>query len=546
VVSVGICTGRTNWFEHQLRRDATLSLKQPLGCDPKQGRRMFTAWTQDLPGCWVPGVHADCGHNELSALLMRSLGPTPGPAEPFRGPMYDSFTRIVRVARRYGGHRWGLLETAHSYKGAMRRRYVEAERSLMFDGPLTARDLKLRAFLKAEKINVDPKFPKPRMIFPRSPRYNLVLASWLKPFEHWLWGNLRKVGSLHVPPTRVVAKGLNQTERANLILRKMGHLSDCVVMEVDGKSFEAHCAAWMLRLEHGVYTSAYRGSSELSSLLSVQLRLSGSTRHLRFSRDGGRASGDFNTGMGNSLIMLAVVDSVMRSLGIPFDSLVDGDNALLFVRGQDQSKLQRFRGLAHRFSGHNMVLERPVKVFENVVFGQSSPLCVDGVWKMVRPWSKVVSQGTSTHIHLREAKGGARWLAGVARCEAHLNKGVPVVSQWCYWLSRLLPSRPLSSDAYQDYAYMGVPVESVLSAPVPVPLVGESTRASFETMTGLCPESQRCLESLIALSAKPFGVNSEDTSVRASFPDALKWAVLEDCTNHNKTLRLPFLPHGEI
>jgi hypothetical protein len=227
---------------------------------------MRTAWTSGLEGTWVPGVHANCHHNERAALLHRVLGPLPWPDDRPVGPRFSlAFRSLRRLGGRYCGYKWSHLETAQSYTGAMCRRYLEAERSLRVDGPLTSSDSFLSAFLKAEKITLK-SYHKPRMIFPRSPRYNLVLASWLKPFEHWLWGRLTlkwffkdrepvwlKRHLTDHGSTRVVAKGLSPRSRANLIARKFRSFEGCVVFEADGKGFEAHVSTGQIDEEHSVY-----------------------------------------------------------------------------------------------------------------------------------------------------------------------------------------------------------------------------------------------------------------------------------------------------
>jgi hypothetical protein len=182
-------------------------------------RRMRTACP--LPGIgWVPGVHAVCPHNEIAALVKRSLGPVPPQVFGALGQtVRTEVRRLRRFVRRYDEGKWTHLQTALTYSGALQRRYIEAERSLREDGPVTSTDTFLRPFLKAEKVT-SKLGPKPRMIFPRSPRYNLDLASRLKPFEHWLWGRLTARTFLGCGVGRIVAKGLNQRQRANLIVRK--------------------------------------------------------------------------------------------------------------------------------------------------------------------------------------------------------------------------------------------------------------------------------------------------------------------------------------
>lgn len=487
----GHCVGEVHL---PIRQDAELSFDGAKCCFDSK-RLMQTSCVTAVPGTWVPAVHANCWHNEVAALLMRSLGPTPESAEPGRRPVLRAFRRLRMVAGRYGGSRWDYLETANSYTGLLRRRYLEAESSLMLDGPLRSSDYKLRAFLKAEKRRPDG-LAKPRMIFPRSPRYNLVVASWLKPFEHWLWGNLKSGVVSGVGNSRVVAKGLNQVQRANLIVRKMREIGDCVVFEVDGRAFEAHVDEWQLLQEHSIYAAAYPGDGDLMHVLSKQLRNFGVTSNgCRFSRRGGRASGDFNTGMGNTLVMLAVVMGVMsRFRGLRWDTLVDGDNALLFLpRPRCHEVYDRFSDIATEISGHEMTLERPTCVVEEVRFGQSAPVRVNGGWKMVRDWTKVVSHSASSHHHLREPRYALEFLRGVALCEGFLADGVPIL--WAFTRNLLSRTESISNPrmhGLRDYMVLGVPVDDLGEVTVGEP--DDEARQSFELAFGVTTTQQRNIE----------------------------------------------------
>lgn len=459
---------------------------------------MFTAWTPH-PACWVPRVHAVCWHNECAALVKRTLGPTPTPADPRCPELAGAFARLRALARRYDGTTWTHLQTAESYSGLLRRRYIDAEKSLLTEGPVHSGDVRLKAFLKAEKRGLGA-LAKPRMIYPRSPRYNLDLASRLKPFEHWLWGNLRSIGLSGVPPSRVCAKGLSPQRRANLIVRKFRQLTDCVVFEVDGKAFEAHVDAKQLGFEHSVYRAAFPGDRGLDRLLQYQLTMRGVTScGLRFSRSGGRASGDFNTGMGNSLIMLAVVSSVMSVISpARYDSLVDGDNALIFIERADYRRVvECFAPEALRVSGHEMVLERPVSVIEGIRFGQSAPVETSCGWMMVRDWRKVLSHATSSHVHLREARFAREFLFGVALCELSLAREVPIIGRWAESLrAATRVNRPVRLHPHRDYQAMGVDFDVVASAKfVPPSLV---SRLSFERAFGVSPDEQCRIESSLA------------------------------------------------
>jgi hypothetical protein len=360
----------------------------------------------------------------------------------------------------------------------------------------------LGAFLKAEKFGAK-KYGKPRMIFPRSPRYNLALASYLKPFEHWLWGYLTGERLFGGSPTRIVAKGLNGVRRANLILKKMRNFKDCVVFEVDGSAFEAHVDVWQLKEEHQVYLAAHHGDSRLASLLARQLVNEGVTSNgVKFSRAGGRASGDFNTGMGNSIIMTVVVVAVLKELQVPFDLLVDGDNALVFLHHADSARVVgRFHEVALRVSGHEMVLERPVRVVEEVRFGQCAPVEISpGNWTMVRDWTKVISHMTSSHVHLREPAFALRFLRGVGQCELSLNAGVPIIQALAASLVRSSESEKAIDDHfYREYQAMGVEVGSRHLSRFREPSV--TARLSFCRAFGVAPDEQVTMEKRLTFNS---------------------------------------------
>jgi hypothetical protein len=277
-----------------------------------------------------------------------------------------------------------------------------------------------------------------------------------------------------------------------LIVKKFKSLDECVVFEVDGSAFEAHVDVWQLEQEHSVYAAAYSDDPELARLLARQRVNEGVTPGgVRFSRAGGRASGDFNTGMGNTLIMSVVVVAVLKHLKVPFDILVDGDNALVFMRLCDSSRVMScFAPLALEFSGHEMVLERPVRHIEGIRFGQCAPVEVaPGVYTMVRDWRKVISQMTSSHAHMEQPRFVPRYLRGVAFCELSLNAGLPIVQNLARRLVHLTEgSRAVGEHFYRDYQAMGVEVDSAWKAKFKEPT--PRTRESYCRAYGLDPQAQ--------------------------------------------------------
>jgi hypothetical protein len=291
-------------------------------------------------------------------------------------------------------------------------------------------------------------------------------------------------------------KGLSPRERANQLVRKFNSLEQCVVFEADARAFEAHVGTAQLKGEHAIYAAAFPGDRELARLLREQLSLRGTTASgVRFSREGARASGDFNTGMGNSLIMLAVVVAALRSYNIPFDVAVDGDNALVFLRGRDAPRvLGNFASVVLQNSGHEVELERPVDYIEGMRFGNSHPVKVlpfDDGWSMVRDWKRVVSGATASHRWLREPKFAREYLTGVAMCELSLARGVPLLQAWALELLRAMGgSRDVRTHPHVEYLQVGAWFAREASARE----VSAEARVSFERAFGLPPDTQQQLE----------------------------------------------------
>jgi len=423
------------------------------------------------------------------------MGPVPQQVfEPASERAMTVWSELRKFARRYRDGAWSWRATAESYNGLLRRRYLEAERSLREDGLSGYQDWTIRAFLKTEKNRIAGRAMKPRLIYPRSPRYNLELASRLKPFEHWLWGRL-KGSVLGVGSSRLVAKGLNPRQRANLIVKKFRAFDECVCFEADGSAFEAHVGPAALKQEHAVYGAAFPGDGRLRALLDKQLELRGTTSHgARFRRHGARASGDFNTGMGNSLCFLVEVVAALRTFGVRFDVLVDGDNVLVFLENRDKEPvLAGFSNVVRESSGHEVLLERPVRRLEGVRFGGSAPVFLgerDG-WTMVREYHRVISGAFSSHVFLREPVFAREWMVGAAMCELSQARGVPILQAFFVSaLKALGPVKRVRSHPHRDALALGAwfaTEDNVLP-------VSASARLSFEDAFDILPEEQKCLE----------------------------------------------------
>jgi hypothetical protein len=483
-------------------------------------------------------------------------------------PVVQSARRLARFAKILDVQQWTLKQTAESYTGRLGKRYTKAYHDIVGNGgPVRHQDTFIKAFVKAEKFNPGQKPSKPRLVFGRDPRYNLEICSYLKPLEHALWHRLKGGRKWGVKPTRVIGKGLSPWARAQLISEKWASRTDWVCFEVDGSSWEAHMATWQLSgLEHPIYLAAYNGDKRLAKLLSWQLVNRGSTPSgIRFSREGGKCSGDYNTGLGNSLVMFTVVEatllSIREELGeFAFDMLVDGDNAILWIPAQVVVEVRnRFFDVALKLSGHEIVLENAVTSLEQTVFGQSKPVLSARGLTMCRSPYKILSNSFSSYKHLKDLSFGRRVLRSVAEGEYALGKGIPVVGKFCYLaLESLANEVPVGYDMLQEFISPFAASEARLPefygfrrhlssvrarrkreamASRPLPEFIEPTteaRVAFEVAFGISADEQRAIErKLVGLVCFPndWGPQVRDVfDIRQldDFDDTCWWDSLPD------------------
>lgn len=310
------------------------------------------------------------------------------------------------------------------YSGNKRRRYEEAlKENAIFGMPHWAG--KITMFVKNE--NLDPvakRNPDPRAIQFRDPNYSAELALYLKPIEHKIYRT--KLYGKNYGVGRVIAKGLNPTQRANLINRKMENMHDCAVVSIDGSRFDLHVNRGLLEAEHAYYLK-FNNDPAFAELLKKQLYNRGSTRSgFKYEIEGGRMSGDMNTGLGNCVISLIMFKALAKRLGVPMDLLVDGDDALLFISREHLTSLYSVLSFHYLQFGMEMKVEEVAFAAEEVAWCQTRPVQITGQeWKMVRDPLRVlrtilVSKKWQPHRQ-------RNYMASLALCEMAQNRAVPVL-----------------------------------------------------------------------------------------------------------------------
>lgn len=383
-----------------------------------------------IPGLWACGVHSPCVCNELVSATNRVLGVVPLPTDHGLRILH---AEAVRLARGFGHlEPWTLERVRDSFRGKRARRYFEAYDSLTVN-PLSPSDGRINSFVKAEKFNPDVKVnPDPRMIQARSPRYNLVIAKYLRPVEHCIY-NISSRG------LRQVAKGLNQRQRGQLIVDKFSRFHRPVCFSVDCSRWDKHVSIGVLRIEHGFYRRLLPNHPELDRVLSWQEDNHCRTSNgVKYTVAGGRMSGDINTALGNCLLMVLMVRAALREMHVKhYDLLDDGDDCLVFVEEEDFPLLERELHNIFLQFGQDLKIENIARDWSQVVFCQSR-VVHDGLdYIMVRDWKKVISQSTCGTKYWNDPNLVRPMMRLLGDCELALSSGIPILQAYAEALRRI-------------------------------------------------------------------------------------------------------------
>lgn len=391
-------------------------------------------------------------------------------------------------------------EFAESYLGRRRVIYQEACDSLMIKGVSPA-DAKIKAFVKAEK---GKHGSAPRVIQPRSPRYNVEVGKYLKPAEGPMYKSIAKIFG---EPT--VMKGYNARQVASHLRSKWERFSNPVAVGLDAKRFDQHVSVPALKWEHKQWRRSFRNPqhiAELRRLLKQQLKNRGTgyckDGKVQYQVDGKRMSGDMNTGSGNCLLMCAMVFAYLEHIGMSvLDAALanNGDDCVVFM---DRKYLKRFMsGLSKWFlqMGFQMTVEKPVFDFEKIEFCQAHPLFDGEAYTMVRNL-RAFDKDACSLIPIDSDYTLREWLGAVGDAGMSLTGGIPVWQEFyaVYQRSagalssvkRRSGSRFLNQAAFETGMMMAAKgMERVYGD------VSAKARYTFWLAFGVTPDHQEALES---------------------------------------------------
>jgi hypothetical protein len=373
------------------------------------------------------------------------------------------------------------------YKGPRNRLYQRAVEELAMR-PFRPKDAMLKTFVKAEKQNFTLKpNPVPRVIQPRSPRFNVEIGRYLRPIEHKIYS---EIDHLFKSPT--IMSPYNAYEQAKHIKNIWDTFRRPVCIGLDASRFDQHVSAQALRFEHELYNKIYR-SAELRGLMSLQVNNFGiaqaSDGYFQYKVTGSRMSGDMNTSLGNKILMCLMARGYMDSLTCRTGFVNNGDDCLLFV---EQDQAYKLKGLHNYFKdfGFNIVEEKPVTEFEHIVFCQTSPVISNGIWRMVRNIKTCLTKDVTALSLGHNVELYRALMKSIGDCGNATARDVPVLGAFYSMLTRFgLGSKvDFSERGYSYYYRSSMNAKCLHNSP------DDQGRYSFYLSTGLIPDAQEAIE----------------------------------------------------
>lgn len=389
------------------------------------------------------------------------------------------------------------------YVGRKRMIYQKAVESLSRRG-VDAMDAIVNTFVKAEKVIFKAAGMVPRVIQPRTARYNVEVGRYLKLFEKELIRGFERTFGYCV-----ILKGLNATGVAARLFESWSEFREPVAVGLDASRFDQHVSVEALQFEHSIYNDVFQ-SPELAKLLEMQLHNRGRAYidglKVSYEVDGCRMSGDMNTSMGNCAIMSLIVLGYCDAKNITARLANNGDDCVLVL---SKSSLPELAGLDAWFLefGFTLTREEPVYVFEEIEFCQTKPVWTESGYRMTRNPHSAPSKDMVSLQSWQSATDVDLWRSAIGQCGLELTRGVP------FWQSFYSKIDAGVSNANVDERVresgLGFMARGVVGC-----AISDASRISFWRAFGMTPDVQLSLE-------------AENWQINSATPDHVMFADIE-------------------
>jgi len=480
---------------------------QNSGCPRTRCRKVVNFHPAGGSEQWV--VHNNSHCNVERALVERVLtvkldGVRAAPPQPAVGHIKIVLRDFRKKLLHYVGRipSMSTEEFVDTYTGAKRKKYAATVGQLDIN-PLRRQDAYISPFIKDEKTNLSRKEnPCPRMIQPRSMRFNVAIGIHLKPMEKPIFRAIARIFG-----STTVMKGLNAQQRGQCAHSKWSRFIKPVAVMLDASRFDQHCSRQVIDWEHGVEEAIAGDRVELRRLNRMRRMNKCFVRTecggFKYTLNGVRMSGDMDTAMANCLTMCAMTYAFMTDLRIQkYEYMNDGDDGVLFLEQHDLDLvLNSFMSWFH-LCGYTMKLEGVAYELEQVEFCQARPI-YDGVgWKFVRdPYICLGKDSISLRNDISR-EGMIDLRNSVGWCGASLAGDMPIFCE--YYRSMISGSRP--EETYETgMQFLAKGMTPIFKTPT------TEARLSFWKAYGIFPDLQIAIEELIRNS--DYQINSPAVQV---------------------------------
>jgi len=438
------------------------------------------------------GVHNNSFPNLERALIERVLTVNLGgrqalPPQPQKGFVrseMEPFTRrLLHAVRRVPA--MSTEEFVDTYTGAKRKMYSQVAEGLLVK-PLRRQDAYIQPFIKDEKTNLTRKDdPCPRIIQPRSARFNVEIGKHLKPMEKPIFRGIAAIFG-----STTVMKGYNAHDRGRILKTKWDRFNKPFAIMLDASRFDQHCSRDIIAWEHHVEERIALESRDLRKLNRMRQPnkcfIRTNDGGYKYTLNGVRMSGDMDTAMANCMTMCAMTYSFMASIGIcKYEYANDGDDGVLIVEGGDSSRvLDTFKAYFLKF-GFTMKLEGTTTVLEEIEFCQAHPVWDGEGYRLVRDprvclgKDSLSLKGKTDVLVMSELRSSIGW------CGLSLAGDMPIFNE--FYHSMISHSeRALEYDTGMKFLSKGMTPK--FSQP------SDETRVSFYKAFDITPDAQLAIE----------------------------------------------------
>lgn len=381
-----------------------------------------------------------------------------------------------------------MAQVTECYRGQKQALYTQAMESVLARD-LSAQDAEQKIFVKCEGIDISVKTdPKPRVIRPRSTRFNVVFGQYVKPAEKVIYAAIDRICG-----GTTVVKGLNAESTAMAIVDAYNSFTDPVVIPLDAshadQSYDQNCRD----LTFSMYQTIFGPIPELSRLeawRSGEQTIHGYTLDGKLKAQGyfGMSSGDMDTSLGMCLVMCCLLYTYLRENKVKGRIICNGDDHLAIIERKNLSKMSKIGDFYRKF-GFALTQETPVHELQRVEFCKSYP-CYDGTtWIMVRDVRKSLTKDLTCVKGITNKTGYDFFRFAKADCGLALAGDMPILGSFYSMLKRGAPVRDLSKqNEVSGMSFMAKGMARQHRQPTP------EARLSFFLTYGWTPDEQRAIE----------------------------------------------------